>query len=137
MSPPRAYACLLALAVLGGCAGGGGTPGAPPPPTATPSATPTGSSGGVVIIPVPTPAPVICSPSPVDVSVNQTVGVDCAAAGYGGPYTFIVADPTIASVTKANGVFTHYFVTGLKLGTTTLTVHYGQGGGGSVVINVQ
>jgi len=105
------------------------------PPTVTPTAPP-GGIGGVVIIPVPTPAPVICSPSPVVVSVNQSAGVDCAAAGYGGPYTFTVADPTIASVTLANGSFTHYFVTGLQHGTTTLTIHFASTGVGSDSINV-
>jgi len=135
VSPRRAFACLIALAVLGGCAGGGaGTPGAPPPPTATPTGG--GGSGGIVIIPVPTPAPVICSPSPVAVSVNQSVAVNCAAAHYGGPYTFTVANPTIASVTQANGSFTNYFVTGLRSGTTTLTLHYGSSGVGSVAIDV-
>jgi hypothetical protein len=71
------------------------------------------------------------------VSVNQSAGVDCAAARYGGPYTFTVADPTIASVTQASGSFTHYFVGGLRPGTTTLTLHYGLSGVGSVAINVQ
>jgi len=119
-----------------GCSGGSGTSS----PIVSPTATPPGAGGGlggVVLIPVPTPAPVICSPSPVAVAVNQNTGVDCAAAHYGGPYTFTVADPTIASVAQTSGSFTHYFVSGLRSGTTTLTVHYGSSGVGSVAINVQ
>jgi hypothetical protein len=70
------------------------------------------------------------------VPVNQSAGVDCVAAHYGGPYTFTLSDPSIASVTQASGSFTHYFVTGLRAGTTTLTLHYGSSGVGSVAINV-
>jgi hypothetical protein len=129
---------VLALAAFAaGCSMGG--PGSPPPPP-TPTAKPSPNAGGLVNVPVPTPAPILCSPSPVTIVVNQRIALACAAAKYIGPMTAIVADPTIASATLAStsplSSPLYFWVTGLKSGTTTLTLTYGAKGNGSVTIDV-
>jgi hypothetical protein len=88
------------------------------------------------VIGIPTPAPVLCSPSPVVVSVSQRTVVECSAQGYIGPFTFAVADPTITAVQLASGTFTLFYVTGLKPGATTLSLDYPPGGKGGVMITV-
>jgi hypothetical protein len=88
-----------------------------------------------VTIPVPTDAPVLCSPSPVNVTAGQTTTVNCTAAGYIGPFTFTVGDPTIASVSQGSSA-TLFNVTGLKSGMTTLNLQFPPGGTGSVTIIV-
>jgi hypothetical protein len=111
---------------------------APPtiPPTPGPSPSPT-AGGNVVVIVIPTPSPVLCTPAPVAVAVGQTAVVDCTAQGYGGPFTWTVADPTIASVQQYNSeTFTYFTVTGLAAGTTTLSLRSQPGGTGSLSITV-
>jgi len=114
----------------------------PAAPSASPSPTATGNAGGVVVIPVPTSAPVLCSPSPVALSVGQQITLACSAAGYGGKISATVADPTIASVQQASEPWQspqNLQVTGLRAGTTTLALSYGPPtniGSGSVTIDV-
>jgi hypothetical protein len=120
------------------CSGSGGAAEAPtrsPVPSPTPTAT-GAASGGIIII-VPTPSPVLCSPAPVLVSVGQKVAFDCTAQGYTGPFTWMVADPTIASVQQFNNeTFTVFTVTGLKAGTTALSLQSAPAGTGSETIVV-
>jgi hypothetical protein len=108
-----------------------------PPPIPTPMPTATPAEGGTIVIVVPTPAPVLCTPSQVVVAVGKTVLMNCAAAGYIGAFTWTVADPTIASVQLYNSETQVYFnVTGLKAGSTTLSLQSQPGGTGSVTIDV-
>jgi hypothetical protein len=96
-----------------------------------------GSAGGAATIVVPTPAPIVCSPSSDAVGVNQTNFIDCTEPLYGGAFTFSVADPTIATVRQANDLTTTFFsVTGLRAGTTTLSLQSQAGGTGSLTITV-
>ncbi len=133
-----AVATLLALglALVAGC--GDCTPNfsradRTPTPSPTPSAA---TGGGTIVIGVPTPAAVLCSPTPVTVAVNQRTVVDCSAQGYDGPFTLTVGDPTIASVQVATGTFTFFYVSGLKAGTTTLSLADPPSGTGSVQIMI-
>jgi hypothetical protein len=115
------------------CAGSGGSARTIAPPTPAPTPTP---AGGIIIV-VPTPAPVVCTPAPVSVAVGQQVVVTCTAAGYVGPFTWMVADPTIATVQQFNGeTFTVFTATGLKAGSTTLSLESAPGGTGSDTIVV-
>lgn len=94
-------------------------------------------SGGVAVFVVPTPAPIVCSPTSDIVGVNQTNIIDCTAQGFGGAFAISVADPTIASVQLADSAtFTFFSVTGLRAGTTTLSLRSQPGGTGSVAITV-
>lgn len=97
--------------------------------------TPGGSSGSIDIG-VPTPSPVLCSPSPVSVPVGQSAVIDCTAAGYVGSFTAGVADPTIASVQLAAGTTTFFYVDGLQTGTTIFSLQYPSGGAGADTITV-
>jgi hypothetical protein len=104
-----------------------------PPPTPAPGP----SGGGTTVITVPTPAPIVCSPSPDGVAVGQSNVIDCTESGYGGAFTWSVADPAIASVQLSDNLtFTFFTVTGLAPGTTTLTLHSQPGGTGSLSITV-
>jgi hypothetical protein len=104
------------------------------PPTPVPTASP---ASGTAVIVVPTPAAVVCSPSPVAVDVGQTALLDCTAQEYAGPFAIVVADPTIALVQQSNSsTFTYFNVTGLKVGTTMLSLQSLPGGTGSVTITV-
>jgi hypothetical protein len=76
---------------------------------------------------VPTNAPVICSPSPVVVAVAQRTVVNCTEQGFEGPIVFTLSDPTVASVQSASGTYTFFYVSGLKKGTTTLSLGTGNG----------
>jgi hypothetical protein len=105
-----------------------------PTPTQTPSPSPT--STGVIVIVVPTPAPVVCSPAPVTIHVAQQTVISCTEQGYIGPFTFTVAAPSIATVQLAPGTFTLFYVSGVSLGTTSLSLTSGSGGVGQESINV-
>ena len=140
-------AMLLGVALLDACEGGSTmlptanpspSPSASPSalPTASPTAVPSGGSGGQVVVAIPTPAPALCTPAPVSVPVGQTVVIDCTSQGYNGPFTVTLTDPTVASVQVANGTFTFFYVNGLKVGTTTLSLQFPAGGTGSVSISV-
>ncbi len=108
-----------------------------PAPAPIPSPTSSAATGGgTIVIGVPTPSPVLCSPAPVTVAVNQRTVVDCTAQNYSGPFTSAVGDPTIASVQLTGGTFTFFYVSGLKAGTTTLSLAYPPSGTGSVDITV-
>jgi hypothetical protein len=103
----------------------------------TPVPKPTPTAPGGIIIAVPTPAPVRCTPAPIAVAVGQQVLVTCTAAGYVGPFTWMVADPTIATVNQFNGeTFTVFTAVGLKAGNTTLSLESVPGGTGSDAIVV-
>jgi hypothetical protein len=94
------------------------------------------SSGETVIV-VPTPAPIVCNSSSVVVGINQTNVIDCSEQGYGGAFSISVADPTIASAQQSNDLTLTYFnVTGLRAGTTTLSLLSKPGGTGSIAITV-
>ena len=72
----------------------------------------------------------------VNVSITTaggtTVQLNCAAQSYVGPFTWVVADPTIASVQLFNNEnFGIWNVTGLKVGTTTVSFQSQVGGVGS------
>lgn len=108
-----------------------------PAPTSTSTATPASTGALGIVIPVPTDAPVLCVPSPVNVTVGQTVRITCAAAYYIASFTLQVADPAIASVQQYNPENPTLFnVAGLAAGTTTLTLSYPPTGSGSVTIVV-
>lgn len=108
----------------------------PPPVTTSPTPSPT-PGGGVIVIIIPTPSPVLCTPSPVDVAVGATVQMACSANEYSGPFTLTIADPTIASVHQVTEQqYTSFDVTGLAAGTTTLSLQTRSGGSGSVTITV-
>ncbi len=108
-------------------------------PTPTPSPSPSGSpAGGTTVIVVPTPAAILCSPPSVVVAVNGTAIIDCSAQDYGGKFTVTIANPSIASVQQSDSLtFTYFTVTGLSVGTTTLTLQSQPGGTGSVPITVE
>lgn len=84
-------------------------------PTSAPSSVPmTTPSPGPLTTPnspslrigitVPTPAPIVCSPSPIVVTVGQTIAAACSEAGYGGAFQFAFADPAIATITLPTSV---------------------------------
>lgn len=112
------------------------TPTAPPSAVPNPNPTQTPSSGGLVVIAIPTPAPLVCSPAPVTVPVDQTVIINCNSQGYDGPYTWSLSDPTVASVQLATGTLNFFYINGLKTGTTTLSFQFSITGSGSVSITV-
>jgi hypothetical protein len=104
---------------------------------AAPTAPPSGAAGGTAVISIPTAAPITCSPPSDIVGVNQTNIVACSEPGYAGPFTINVADPMIASVQLANGLtFTYFSITGLRAGTTTLTLGSQPGITASVTLTV-
>jgi hypothetical protein len=132
-------AAALALALTTGCGpgvvGGALFAGAQTRPQPTPG--PTGSSpGGQIVISVPTPAPVVCTPSPVSIPVGQRMVIECSAQNYSGPLSFSIADPATAVVTLATGTYTFFYVAGLAVGTTTVTFQSQPGGTGSEQIIV-
>jgi hypothetical protein len=136
-------ALLLGLAALAACTGGSTALPAPAPtanPSASPSASPTASAtsngGGEVVINIPTPAPVLCTPAPVSVPVGQRAVIECTSQGYNGPFTLSLSDPTVASVQVVGGTYTFFYVNGLVAGTTTLTFGFSAGGTGSVAITI-
>ncbi len=107
-----------------------------PPATAAPTPTQSPASGGVVVIVLPTAAPLICAPTPVIVPVAQTTIISCASQGYFGPFTWSLSDPTVASVELATGTLNFFYINGLKSGTTTLSLQFSISGSGSVSITV-
>jgi hypothetical protein len=127
----------MLVASCSSSSGGNSTPSGPTPSPVTPSPSPSATqssanAGGTITIVVPTPAPIVCSPSPVAVSVGVTVQLNCSAQSYVGPFTWTVADPTVASVTLFNNEnFGIWNVTGLKAGTTTISLQSQVGGVGS------
>jgi hypothetical protein len=143
------FALAVLSVVLAQCSASGGSGGSadalvrftPKPstaPTLTPSPTPTpsGAGGGITIV-VPSPSPVLCTPEPTLVAVGQHVVIDCTAQGYTGSFTWMVANPAIASVEQFNNeTFTVFVVTGLEAGTTTLTLASAPQGMGSDTIVV-
>jgi hypothetical protein len=78
------------------------------------------SPGGQIVISVPTPAPVVCTPSPVSVPAGQRMVIECSAP----------------VVTLATGTYTFFYVAGLAVGTTTVTLQSQPGGTGSEQIIV-
>jgi hypothetical protein len=57
--------------------------------------------------------------------------LECTAQGYVGSFTWILTDPTIATVEQFNNeTYTFFNVTGLKAGTTTLALVSQPGGNG-------
>jgi hypothetical protein len=106
-----------------------------PTPTATPTA---GTAGGSTVISVPTPAPIICSPTSDITGVGQTNYIECTAQGYVGAFAVALSDPTIASVAQTSSLTYGFLsVTGLRVGTTTLTLQSKPGGTGTVQITVE
>jgi hypothetical protein len=79
------------------------------------------------VIEVPTPPPIVCSPSSETLSVGQVVVADCSAAGYSGTFSATLADPSIASATLAAGTTTFYYIQGSAVGSTTLELQYQPG----------
>ncbi len=105
------------------------------PPPVTPSPTPNG--GGNIVINIPTPSPVLCTPSSIDLEVGKTFQMSCTENEYSGPFALTVADPTIASAHQVTEQqYTSFVVTGLAVGTTTLSLQAKNGGTGSVMIVV-
>ena len=135
----------IGIAIVAGFASGcgsgssGGSSSLPAPTTtASPSATPSAAAtgGGTIVIVVPTPSPVTCSPQYITVAVGQKAIVNCNAGNYVGYLNFTVDDPTIASVVLADGTYTFFYVTGIAPGSTTLSVTYPAGGFGTATIVV-
>lgn len=87
----------------------------------------TGSASGTIVIDIPSPSPIVCSPAAVTVPVGQVAIADCTAAGWGGGFTATVADPSIATATLATGTNTYYYIRGLAAGSTTLDLQYQPG----------
>lgn len=146
------YAAVLLAgsAMLAACVGGstqavmppGPSPTAAPStspstsPSAVPTSTPTATGGGLLVVNIPTPAPIVCSPAPVSVPVEQTVVIDCISQGYNGPFTIALSNPAVASIQPAAGTYTFFYVNGLQAGTATLSFTFAGGGAGSVDITV-
>lgn len=144
-SARAALAMLLGAVVLAACQGGYTSvlvtqPTPSPSPATSPSPSPTASSGpgsgGEIIVGVPTPAPVVCTPAPLSVPVGQRAVLNCTSQGYNGPFTLTLADPNVAAVQVVPGTFTFFYVNGLQAGTTTLAFAFPGGGAGSVQITV-
>jgi len=66
---------------------------------------------------------------------EQTV-ITCTEQGYIGPFTFTVANPAVASVQLAPGTFTLFYVAGVSVGTTSLSLESSSGGVGTTTIQV-
>lgn|GEM_PF-3787121 len=132
-------AAALAIALATGCGpgvvGGALFSGAQTRLQPTPGPTSSGP-GGQIVISVPTPAPVVCTPSPVSIPVGQRTVIQCSAQNYNGPLSFSVADPATALVMPATGTYTFFYVAGLAVGTTTVTFQSQPGGTGSEQITV-
>jgi hypothetical protein len=108
-----------------------------PTPAPTPTATSAPTAGGGFSITFPTPAPVVCSPAAVDVTAGQSTTIDCTAQQYSGSIAATMANPTIASVTQVNQQsLTLFNVTGLRAGTTALSLQTEADGMGSVSVTV-
>jgi hypothetical protein len=119
---------------LARAAAAGASPSASPSPA--PSAQSTAGNGAFSIV-VPTPAPIVCAPSPVVVFLGYTADVDCTEPDYGGPLITTIAAPSIASVRQADPQsFSFLSVTGLAIGSTTLSLQSLSGGTGTVTITV-
>jgi hypothetical protein len=140
-------ASLLGIALLAGCVGGsvalpsaGPTAAPTASPSASPSAGPTASagpgSGGEVVVGIPAPAPVVCTPAAVSVPVGQRAVLNCSSQGYFGPFTLTLDNPAVASVQPVTGTNTFFYVYGLQAGTATLSFAFSGGGTGSVGITV-
>jgi hypothetical protein len=106
-------------------------------PTATePSPTSTAANGNATIV-VPTFAPVTCTPQTVSVVVGGTSIVDCSAADYGGLFSSVVTDPTIASVSMASPSSADFYaIAGLSAGSTTITFSTKSGQSFTVSVSV-
>jgi uncharacterized protein YjdB len=103
----------------------------------TVTATSWGQSGVVTVnVSAPSVATVTVSPSPVSVNVNWTVSLSATPRDANGnvvsgaPVTWSSSDPSIA-VVSSSGV-----VTGISVGSTTITASSGAGSG-SATVNVQ
>jgi hypothetical protein len=117
-----------------------------PTPTATSSGDATlavtgraaGELGGVVVLRVPPSAPEECSPSGITLAVGQSAVALCRSANYGGPISASATDPAIALVRTSEGARLprYFYVTGLKPGTTTISVSYPRGPTTQYRINV-
>jgi uncharacterized protein YjdB len=95
------------------------------------------ASAGDVIVTVPTPAPVSCSPATVTVLLDQTAVIVCNEAGYGGAFTATSADPSIATIAQSNTLTYDYFtVSGIAAGSTTLTLQSAAGPTTAVAVTV-
>jgi hypothetical protein len=94
------------------------------------------SAGGIAVITIPTPAPLVCSPASVTVPVSQTAVINCTSQTYFGPFTWSLSDPSVASVQLATGTYTFFYINGVATGTTTLSLQFPDNGGGSVAITV-
>jgi hypothetical protein len=97
---PGIPAALTLMAALAAC--GAGSVSGVPVAGATPGALAPAAAGGATAILVPAPAPIVCTPARVVVGVSGTVIIVCTAPGYAGPFTFVVADPTVASVQQSD-----------------------------------
>lgn len=127
-----------------------GTPGVvPPPPPGTPGGvvpTPAGSStpGGVgITITVPTPAPIIATPSTLTAALGQTVTATLAQALYGGGFSADASNCTqnpqvVASVLRNDlGAYVVLSVTALSgHGACSISISSLNGGTGSVPVFV-
>lgn len=125
------FATALAIAfTLAGCGGNGSSSISSTPQVNAPSA------GGSTVISIPSAASIVCSPVSVLVGVNQTNVLECVEQGFGGAFTWSVANPSIASVQQSDSLRTFFNVTGLQSGTTAVSFHSQTGGTGSVTITV-
>jgi hypothetical protein len=70
------------------------------PPTPVPTATPTSGGGGFgITFVIPTPAPIVCSPSPVVVAVGSTISVGCSEVNYTADFALTLTTSGIAALT--------------------------------------
>jgi len=79
---------------------------------------------------------VLCTPAPVTIAVAQQTIISCTEAGYSGPFTWTVANPAIASVQLAKETFTLFYVVGVNVGTTSVSLTSNTGGVGQATIKV-
>lgn len=124
----------LAVSFIG-CGGYSTSPSTPTIPTSTPSVMPSGA-GGTINFTIPTPAPIACKPTPVTITVGESVNINCTAPDYVGPFTWSIANSAIASIEPNNETFTYFSVTGLNNGTTTFSLQDQLGGSGADTITV-
>jgi hypothetical protein len=105
-------------------------------PSESPTPSPASTSGGTVVILVPSPAPITCAPATISVPVAQTIVLNCTEQNYSGAFTWTLSNANIASVQLATGTFTYFYITGLKAGTVTLSLLSSIGGTGTVSVTV-
>ncbi|MBV8530007.1 MAG: Ig-like domain-containing protein [Candidatus Eremiobacteraeota bacterium] len=145
--PGLGLLAFLLSAFAAGCGGGGGggsSPSAPgnPAPTATAQPAPSSSStaaGVGITISIPTAAPIVFAPTSLAFSgLGQTLTSTPSEQGYGGTFTAVSSNPSVATVSVGTTLSNANFVsvTSVGHGNATINLTSGNGGTGQLPVSV-